>query len=379
MIRILFVVPNLQGGGAERVIVHLARGLDRDRFTVALAVGLREGIFLRDVPKDVRLFELGAERARHCVFPLVRVVRRWRPNLVMATLGMAIASVLARPRYPSGTRVITRLGNSIGAFLDEAGRGAPWARWAQALASTLMVLGADRVVAQSDFMIRDAVGRLPVSGKRFVRIYNPVDIDRIHAAASERPPSSSTVGRERAGPHLVSVGRLSWQKGYDLLLKAFVTVRKEWAEATLTILGEGEDRADLEAQIHDEGLSGAVYLPGFCENPFPAIRAADLFVSSSRYEGLSNAMLESLGLGIPVVATDCPGGGTEILQEGSNGWLAPADDPSGLAQTILNALSARCSLDAALIEARVRDRFGSERICAEYEEMFLSLVAGGVT
>ena len=90
-------------------------------------------------------------------------------------------------------------------------------------------------------------------------------------------------------------------------------------------------------------------------------------------------MLESLGLGIPVVATDCPGGGTEIVQEGSNGWLAPADDPCGLAQTILNALSARCSLDAALIEARVRDRFGIERICAEYEEMFLSLVSGGVT
>ncbi len=296
----------------------------------------------------------------------------------MATLGLAVASVLARPRYPSGTRVITRLGNTIGAFLDEAGRRAPWARWAQTLASTLMVLGADRVVAQSDFMIQDAVGRLPASRKRFVRIYNPVDIDRIKAAASEPLSSAEFIGRGGTGPHLVSVGRLSWQKGYDVLLEAFAAVRRERVEATLTVLGEGEDRADLEAQIDAEGLVGSVHLPGFCENPFPAIRAADLFVSSSRYEGLSNSMLESLGLGIPVVATDCPGGGTEIVEEGSNGWLAPPDDPGGLARTILDALDATDALDAALIEARVRDRFGIERICAEYEKMFLNLVSRGV-
>jgi glycosyltransferase involved in cell wall biosynthesis len=113
-----------------------------------------------------------------------------------------------------------------------------------------------------------------------------------------------------------------------------------------------------------------VTLPGTSTNPYPAIAAADLLVSSSRYEGFSNAIVEAHALGIPVVATDCPSANREVIDPGVNGWLAPTEDATGLADTIDGALATIHAVDPRLIAVRCQERFAVSTVMAEYEEVF---------
>ena len=374
-IRVLFVVPTLQGGGAERVFVHLMRHIDRTMFEPVLAIGALEGPYVDDIPPDVDVHELRAPRARTAVLPLIRAARLVEPDIVFSTLGLGIAAALARPFLPSKTVVVTRLGNSVSAYLRDVAREGQIKKLAYTLATSVLLLGAHRLVAQSDFMVRDAraASLSPIREDKFTRIYNPVDSERISELAADGDPLFSHRVPHRV-PHLVSVGKLEWQKGFDVLLGAFSRVVENHPEVTLTILGEGEERARLEGMVQDLDLGDRVGLPGFVENPFPYVRSADLFVLPSRYEGFSNALLEALALGTPVVATDCPGGNQEVVEPGVNGWLARSEDPASLASVISAGLTDGTSLDSSEIARNTAERFGVRRICGEYQRLFHSLV-----
>ena len=170
---------------------------------------------------------------------------------------------------------------------------------------------------------------------QIVRLYNPVDIERIRAQAEAC--ASPFVG---AGPHVVAAGRLGHQKGFDMLLDAFAAARARGVVATLTILGDGPDRGALEALAARLRVADAVHFVGFQANPFAYFAAADLFVLSSRYEGLPNVVLEAMACGCPVVAFDCPRGVREIVQDGHNGALLPPEDVVGLGDTLVRLLRA---------------------------------------
>jgi glycosyltransferase involved in cell wall biosynthesis len=170
---------------------------------------------------------------------------------------------------------------------------------------------------------------------QIVRLYNPVDVERIRAQAAA---GASPLGG--AGPHVVAAGRLGHQKGFDMLLDAFAGARARGVAGSLTILGNGPDRSALEEQAARLGVTDAVRFVGFQANPFAYFAAADLFVLSSRYEGLPNAALEALACGCPVVAFDCPRGVREIVQDGRNGVLLPPEDVVGLRETLVRLLRA---------------------------------------
>lgn len=359
----MVIAPSLHGGGAERVMVHLLNHLDRARFTPHLALGRAVGPFLRDLRGDVPVIDLQAPRSRHAVWPIVRAVREVRPHVVLSTC-MNIASALARPFFPRGTRLLLREGNSISAFLDEVARDSP----ARSAAYRALYRGlpsmADRVICQSDFMVDDMVDNLGVSRSRLTRIYNPVDLEKVRRLAAE---AADPFAGE--GPHLLTVGGLYWRKGHDVLLRAMPAVRAAHPGVTLTVLGEGEERQRLEALRDELGLRDVVHLAGFEANPYRVMARADLFVSPSRYEGFANVIVEALALGTPVVATDCPSSNREVIEEGINGFLAPVDDPAGLATTLDRALRGRADLDRAAIARRCEDRFALQRILPQYEAL----------
>jgi glycosyltransferase involved in cell wall biosynthesis len=138
---------------------------------------------------------------------------------------------------------------------------------------------------------------------------------------------------------IVAVGRLAAQKDFATLLRAFARVR-ERRPARLLILGEGRLRPALEALVAELGLGAAAAMPGYAENPFSALARADLYVMSSRYEGLPGALIQALACGCRVVSTDCPSGPAEILDHGRFGQLVPVGDAAALAEAMLAELDA---------------------------------------
>lgn len=315
--KLLFLIPTLTGGGAERVVVTLLQHLDRERFELALAVvDTRDAAFRDQVPQDVEFIDLGCRRVRQALPKLVRLLWRRRPDVVMSTLGhLNLALAIVRPLLPGRTRYVARETTIVSQGITEYRR--PWL-WAWAFRRFYGRF--DRVICQSRAMRDDLVSHHGLDAKRTVVIHNPVDRVRIAAALG-------TAVQWTGPPQLlrvVAAGRLSREKGFDLLLDALALARRR--DLHLTILGVGPLRAELGARVEARGIAARVHFAGFLRNPYPMLAAADLFVLSSRYEGFPNVVLEALACGTPVVAAPAPGGLREIL-DGVGGCVV-ADEVS---------------------------------------------------
>ena len=173
-------------------------------------------------------------------------------------------------------------------------------------------------------------------------IYNPVVSDALRARA--RQPTGHRWLPGDGIPVIVGMGRLTRQKDFATLIRAFARVR-QGLPARLIVLGEGEDRDDLEALCRSLGVAADVDLPGFVANPYAILARARLFVLSSRWEGLPGALIEALACGARVVATDCPSGPREILDDGRYGQLVPVEDEAALADAM------RAALDGSFVAA----------------------------
>jgi len=366
--KVLFVLPNLNGGGAERVFVHLVNHIDRERFEPHLALGVAAGPYLSDIANDVEIHELGSERARSVVPALIRCVKRVRPATVISTLGMNFANAIGSKFYPIGTRVILREGNSASAFLSDVGRQNRLLRASYILAYRRLYNRTDTIICQSDFMVDDLASNLRVDRHRLVRIHNPVDVARIELLASQT--NSDILASDSF--NFVSVGKFQYQKGYDVLLQAFAEAYSKNARFRLTIFGDGDERQELERLRHQLGLDGVVSMPGFVANPYSHISSSDVFVSSSRYEGFANVIVESLALGVPVVATDCPSANREVIRENFNGWISATENVDELAKTMIRAFATVGELDRRAIAEDCRERFSISTILKDYE----SIIAG---
>lgn len=360
------MLPNLTGGGAERVFTHLVNNLDRERFEPFLALGARRGEYLEFINADVSIYDLKAERARNAVPPLLKLIWRLRPQTVASTVGMNFAGAFAKPLMPRGTRVVLREGSSPTAFLADVSRQSPRRAEFYRKCYKYIYKLADSIICQSDFMRDDIERNLHVPSKKLHRIYNPIDFEQIDKLAAA--PTEDFFNH--SGVRLITVGRLAYEKAYDILLKAFAIVRKTNPTATLTFLGEGEDRQSLENLAQDLQLNGSVYFAGFQSNPYSYMKQADIFILSSRYEGFSNVIVEALACGTPVVATDCPSANREVITEGVNGWFAENENVESLAETINRAIIERKNLNAEAMRQSCESRFAIERILPLYEKQF---------
>lgn len=165
------------------------------------------------------------------------------------------------------------------------------------------------------------------------------------------------------------------QKGYDILLRAVAILREQHPALHVTIYGDGPDRASL-AQLRDElKLESHVTFAGFSDHVVAHVKAADLFVLASRYEGFPNAALEALACGTPVVLTDCPGANSELVHAGINGQLAAAVEPTAFATALDRAIRELPAYDRARIQADCRDRYSAERIIGAYEQVFAAVAS----
>ena len=186
------------------------------------------------------------------------------------------------------------------------------------------------------------VGRSPLVGSRFLIevVHNPIVTTELRELVAE-PLGHPWFGPGQV-PVVLGVGRLAPQKDFGTLIRAFarVIVRRP---CRLMILGDGPERASLEAIVAERGLTGSVDLPGWISNPYPYMAHAGVFVLSSRWEGLPSVLIEALFCEVPVVATDCLSGPREILEGGRYGALVPVGDEEALAAAIETALAGELS------------------------------------
>lgn len=308
---VLFIIPTLHGGGAERVVTTLLRHLDRSRFKPALAVvDTREAFFLNDVPEDVEFIDLSRRRVRYALPKIVALIWKRRPDVVFSTLGhLNLALAMLRPLLPRHPRYIARETNVVSQALVAYGN--PWLwQWMY----RRFHRNHDVVVCQSQAILDDLVANYALPKERTVLIHNPVDVERIRRLAAEtRPENTPVFERHSAIVRLVAAGRLFKVKGFDLLIEALARLRD--TQVRLTILGAGPLRPSLERLAHQKGVADRVRFAGFQANPYTWFARADAFVLSSRYEGLPNVVLEALACCTPVIATPAPGGTREILDD----------------------------------------------------------------
>lgn len=368
--KIVFLIGSLAGGGAERVFVTLLRHLDRNYFEPHLVVLEAEGEFFCQVPKDVVIHSLNGNRHRrslpglcYLMWSLVQLLWKIRPRTVLSTGRINLALALARPFLPRGTKLLIRECSVLSARLESDSRFPHIWRWFY----QRLYRWADNVVCSSDSMVKDMTEQFNLPRQQPVRIYNPIDLDLVRELGrrGENP-------YDGAGPHLVAAGRLSNEKGFDLLLAAMPRVIEYLPNARLTILGQGPLKSILAEQVENLGLTESVSFFGFQQNPWPYLSHADLFVLPSRRESFCNALLEALALETPAVAIDCPGAIREIYGSNPAVHLVPADDSLMLADAIIERCKAeRHERTKLKTSPDWLAKFALQRIMGEYSALFL--------
>ena len=330
---IALFIPSLDGGGAERVMVNLARGFADAGRSVDLVLVTAQGTYLDLVPDEVRIIDLNCARVFSSLFKLVRYLRHEKPDsLLVAMDHVNVIAIVARLMAGVATRLVITVHSTVSIEVKKArswrGKVMPWFM-------RLVYPRADAIIAVSTGVAEDLakVTGLPLSAIQV--IYNPVVTAELLRKCGEDFVHPWFV--DGHPPVLLAVGRLSEQKDFATLIRAFACIRQQ-RDCRLMILGEGEQRNLLEAQVTQLGLQHEVLLPGFVKNPFAYMNKADVFVLSSAWEGLVTVLIEALACGMPVVSTDCPSGSSEILEAGKYGRLVPVGDADALADAVIATL-----------------------------------------
>lgn len=327
-IRVLLLIPHLAGGGAEQVIALLACGLAAEQYQVHLGLVTQGQWPPPRLPKSVVVHDLGVRRVRNAPVRLLRLVRAVRPDVILS--GMAHLNflvLLLRPLFSRGIRVVVRQNITISAVLAAAQepRGT-------ALLYRLLYPRADRILCPTQAMADDLASMIPVAPGRLVVLPNPIDTRAIAAALA------GPFCWHGPGPHLLAIGRLSPEKGFDLLIEAMAMVRGRFPAADLTLVGAGSEETRLRQLTGRLHLDSAVWFAGYIEQPYVLYPGTSCFVLPSRYEGMPNALLEADAAGLPMVATPASGGVIDLMRGRPGAWLASAVSASALADALIAAL-----------------------------------------
>jgi len=354
-LRVAILLYSAKATGARRQKLRLANGFARRGCQVELVLVRAHGALLGSVAPEVRVVALpgmalrgaaalglgSAWRMAAALPSLVAYLRRARPDVLLA--GNTPAALLAAPAHRLARVERVRLAACVTNHLSGARRpGAAAERW---LARRVLPF-ADAVVAVGEAVARDVRAEVPAVASRLVTLHNPVigdDLARRRAAPAPHPWLA-----DGGPPVVLGCGRLEPQKDFATLLRAFALLRRERA-ARLVVFGEGPDRRALGELAASLGVAHDVALPGWIDDPFPAMARASLLVLSSRWEGMPNVLIEALACGCPVASTDAPGGSRDALAGGALGPLVPPGDPRALADAMATVL--RSPLPRATLEA----------------------------
>lgn len=357
---ISILLPNLGGGGAERVCLDLAREFSRQGHQVEFVLMRAEGDLLPLAQRDFLVIDLGLSRTRWVPMTLARYLRNRKPTVLIANMwALTSAAVLGRILSNQGTKLLLVEHNTLSLQFMSWGR---IHNFIMRASLWLTYPRADWIAAVSEGAAQDTARLAGLPLNRVTVLHNPI-------------PMHGTLPREALtrvdelwacpkNERIITVGSFKDQKNHPLLLRAFARLARP--AARLMLLGQGEGEAQLRILATELGIAEKVIFAGFHADPAPFYSSASLFVLSSDYEGFGNVIVEALSFGLPVVSTDCPSGPAEILENGRFGLLVPVRDVEALAAAMAQALDT--AVDPAPLRARAAD-FAPEIVAGRYLQL----------
>ncbi len=356
--KLVIFLSNMHGGGSQRVISILLNYINKKEYEITLVLINKTGIFLNEIPNDIKIIDLNAKKARYAIIKINYIIIKEKPDIILSTLGyMNLIVILTKYLFGRKHRYIARESN-IPSIKNKRLKPS----FLYNLLYRILYKKYDYIICQSEDMKKDLIENYSIEADKLIIINNPVDFNLINKQPDDKITWMNCKRRKR----IIAIGKLTEQKGFDFLLEAFAMIQS--MNSRLYILGTGEKEIELKNLCRTLGISDRVEFMGFKENPFMYLKKADVFVLSSRYEGFPNVVLEAMACGKQVVAFNCPGGLNEIITNGKNGWLVESGNIIELARTIEYALSH--PLDPEIIRQSIWQRYRVDLIIKKYEKLF---------
>jgi GalNAc-alpha-(1->4)-GalNAc-alpha-(1->3)-diNAcBac-PP-undecaprenol alpha-1,4-N-acetyl-D-galactosaminyltransferase len=362
--KIAIIIHSLGGGGAERAAVLLAEGLVTKKHQVSFITLFGQEFDFYHLPKNIPRIALKVAGSSTNLLQAVqnnlqrlrslrRAIDSCQPDVIISFLDKTNVLTLIACL---GSKYPLLVSEQNDPTQNDIGRIWNFLRRLVYPFATIVVSCSQGVDRNWNWL----------NSQQRAVIYNPLAVktSELGVVSIELDPNQKKV---------VAMGRLTSQKGFDLLLKAFGMINTKFSDWQLIILGEGEQRKQLEQLIQELGIEQQVIMPGLVSNPFPILKQCDLFVLSSRYEGFGNVIIEAMACGLPVISTDCPSGPGEIITSGDNGILVPNQEKDSLAKAMADLMSnpeRRQEISANAYLAL--SKFEIDVIVNQWEELFIN-------
>ena len=368
-IKLLFVLPSLEGGGAERIVCNLMSVLNKNIFDVNLFLFNNKGVYWDLLSNDINIF-FGSRNKRYSKWIIIKNLYR-----VSKDMDIIVGSMELMPTYFSvlvgkllRKKIIGWVHINIDSILNDKNKIIRFLH--RNILLKFFYNKLDRIVAVSNGAKENISKYLNDKNRNKVEcIYNPIKINEIKEKAEEE------LVEKIEKPFIIGIGRLERQKNFILLIKAYRILLDRGIKHNLIILGQGSQKEYLVNEVKKLDMEEKVKFLGFKENPYKYLNQANVFIQSSIYEGLPTVLIEALVLNVPVVATNCPDGAKEILDNGKYGLLVKMNDEKALADAIEKILNDRDLQRKYKIKSKDGiNRFDDKYITHLFEELFLKMM-----
>ena len=353
--KILFVLPSLKAGGAERVISFLAKNFNSNVFDIKIAVvGFKKDAVYNIDNLDVTFFN--QNRLFNGLYPLYKFIKKQKPDLVFGTIRHVNILLGIYNLIFKNVRFIVREASVMSTMSN-------FSNSKQQIPNFLLKFlynHLDAIVCQSNDIKKDLKHELGIRESKLITINNPItELKQLSTSKTEYPEIIK----------FITIGRLSEEKGHQRILKGLSKVKNY--SYSYTIIGSGPLELKIKDLANELGIIDKIKFIAHTSKVLDYLSESDFFIQGSYVEGFPNAVLESCSAGTPVIAFDCPGGTKEIIEDGINGFLAVTEDD--FAKTLQN-LNEIPSFERAVVRATVLTKFSSQKIIKEYENLFLSVL-----
>jgi glycosyltransferase involved in cell wall biosynthesis len=354
---------NFHSGGIQRVMLNLASGLIKLGWSVDLLLVEAIGPLKEDIPAGCKLYDFQEKHVSRAMFKLVSYLLTDNPNVVLSSqTHINIVMIFARMLSKWKGRLII----SEHIALDFAASNPHhWVDRFFPFLASIFYRQADKILLVSTDTARHFIDATHLPDNLIKVIYNPIVTENLLILS--KYPNDHTWFTNQDFPVVLSAGRLTQQKDFDTLLRAFSLVMVKIPSVKLILLGEGEELTHLEQLSQKLGIQDSIEFIGFTNNPFSYMANSSVFVLSSRWEGFGNVLVEAMACGCPVISTDCPSGPSEILDRGKYGRLVPVGDPKALAEAIILELNYPHNKNQLVDRA---NQFSIDWILPQYVDLF---------
>lgn len=329
--KILFTIPTLNGGGAERVFTTYIRTIDPTIWDIHLLLVKKIGVFLDIIPDNVKIVSLDKKRTRYSLFTLIKSIKQINPDLIVSTSNYFNILLLVASCFISSKRIICLYEQSMPSAQFDNQYLPRYYLWL----IKLLYKKADYIIAQTEEMKTEIINYYNNPKEKIIVSVNPIDEKYIEEKLknAKNPYNTNKI-------NIIVSGRIREEKGQDFMIRSFKEVLDKNQSFKLNILGNigDEDYYNKLLKLVDElNIEKNIEFLGFKSNPYPYYKFADLLVLPSLWEGLPNVVLESLYLQTPIVVTNCIPFFKKLINEGENGFIVEYGDTLALANAIINS------------------------------------------